>query len=285
VTETKKNIGSIEFGYRDEQRRVDEHFNAESSFWREIYRKNDLRAHILRQRQAIALNYIDGLSFPKTARVLEIGCGAGVMTVSLARRGFTVNAVDHAIGMIEQTRRFAKQSGFENQIYTTIEDAHEFTFNDNTFDLVIAVGVIHWLHNLRKALVEITRVLKPEGIAVLSVDTRWGSRLDFPMLLRGILKSQLRKVGFLNPLQLQNTSPTFYSAKQFNQYLYEVNLMRIKNTTMGFLPITLFNRQIVSDKNGFKIHYKLQKFADCGYPVLRSWGAIYIVLTRNIKER
>ncbi len=62
-------------------------------------------------RQTVALSYIDGLSLPKTAHVLEIGCGAGFMTTALAKRGFIVEAIDHSQAMIDLTIEHARQMG------------------------------------------------------------------------------------------------------------------------------------------------------------------------------
>ncbi len=151
-----------------EQKLVDEHFDAESTFWRDTYERNDALGIINRQRQAAALNYVDELSLPKTARVLEIGCGAGFLAIALARRGFRVEAVDHAPAMVDVTQRHARETRMDGLIHSAIEDVHELTFKNESFDLIVSLGVINWLHDLKKALVEITRVLKHGGYAVLN---------------------------------------------------------------------------------------------------------------------
>jgi len=151
-----------------EQVLVDEHFRAESTFWKDTYQRNDALGIINRQRQAAALKYVDELSLPKTARVLEIGCGAGFLAIALAQRGFRVEAVDHAPAMVELTRRHARETGMDSLIHTAVEDVHQLSFEDESFDLVVALGVINWLHDLKKALAEITRVLKHGGYTVLN---------------------------------------------------------------------------------------------------------------------
>jgi ubiquinone/menaquinone biosynthesis C-methylase UbiE len=229
------------------------------------------------------LNYVDELSLPKTARVLEIGCGAGFIAIALARRGFTVEAVDHVPAMIELTQRHARQRGMDNRIHTAIEDVHELTFEDRSFDLIVALGVITWLHDLRKALVEITRVLTPGGYFVPSMD-KAHTLLD-PLLIptfESILervKHELERDGLRNPRNVAR--PHMYSIKEFNQYLREVNLTNIKSTNMGFGPFRILNHNVFSDRMGVKIHQKLQQYADSGFPILRSTGSQYIVLARK----
>ena len=157
------------------QKQVDEHFNAESTFWRDVYQRKDVLGTIFHQRKIVSLKLIEDLSLPKSSSVLEIGCGAGYFVVALADIGFKVKAIDHASSMIDLTTTLAKQKSLENQLQATIEDVHNLTFLDNSFDLIVALGVIAWLHDLKKGLCEIARVLKPSGYLVLSMDNphRW----------------------------------------------------------------------------------------------------------------
>jgi ubiquinone/menaquinone biosynthesis C-methylase UbiE len=223
------------------------------------------------------------LPLPNASRALEIGCGAGLLAISLAKKGFTVNAVDHAMAMVKRTNDLIMRKNMSGSILASMEDAHRFTFEDSTFDLVVAIGVIHWLHDVKQALNEIKRVLKPQGYAVLSVDTRWLSKVDFPVISRAIMKSKLQQIGLLTQPPKGNAGPIWYSAKQFNQYLTETKLKIVKSKTLGFLPLTLFGRQLLSDRNSMKISLKLQTYANAGYPILRSQGAIYLVSLRNCK--
>lgn len=272
--------------YHQEQKSIDEHFNADSTFWTDIYERNDVLGTIFRQRQAIALNYIDELSPPKTTRILEIGCGAGFLAIALAQRGYTVHATDHAPAMIELTQRHARQKGVDNRINAAIEDINELTFNNQSFDLVVALGVVIWLHDLRKALVEITRVLTPGGYVILSMNNLYGAHvlLDpgmnpaFGMMRRGV-KLTLERTRLFNPQNAVRIRT--YSIKEFNQHLYEANLTKIKDTNIGFGPFTIFGHTILCDRLGVKIQQKLQQYADNGYPILRSIGSQYIALGRK----
>src|SRR5262245_40574203 len=76
------------------QQLVNERFHDRALRWGEVYQCEDLFSVILQHRQARALSWIDALGLPAGSPVLEIGPGAGFMTVELARRGYSVQAAD-----------------------------------------------------------------------------------------------------------------------------------------------------------------------------------------------
>jgi ubiquinone/menaquinone biosynthesis C-methylase UbiE len=269
-----------------EQKLVDEWHRRKSAFWAEVYQRKDLFAFLVQQRLVTALNYVDELSLPKTTRALEIGCGAGFMAVALAEKGFTVTAIDSLPEMTKLTRARARQTDMDNRIHTTIGDAHELAFQDQSFDLIIALGVIPWLHNLRKALVEITRVLIPGGYVVLDTSNRdcLMHLLDplsspaFEPIRKGV-KRGLERAGLYN--SWKRAEQHYYSIKDFNAYLREVNLTNIRNTNIGFGPFRLLQQNIFPNRIELRIHQKLQQYADSGFPILRSTGREFIVLARK----
>jgi ubiquinone/menaquinone biosynthesis C-methylase UbiE len=271
---------------KPEQKLVDELFTSQSAFWSDVYGQNDVLGNIYRERQAAALEYIDELSLPRTTRVLEIGCGAGFMAIALAERGFTVEAVDHIPAMIELTQKNAKQANVKDSIHTAVQDAHKLTFEDQSFGLIVALGVIAWLHDLRKALTEITRVLKQAGFVVLSIDKPHA--LIDPLMIpafEAILEKIKTKPDKATLGTLQNVaSPHLYSTRKFNQHLREASLISIRTKTMGFDPFTILNHRIFSDQVGARIQQKLQEYADRKYPILRTVGSQQIILARKFEH-
>ncbi|MCJ7633448.1 class I SAM-dependent methyltransferase, partial [Candidatus Bathyarchaeota archaeon] len=145
----------------------------------------------------------------------------GFMSIALARSGFLVEAVDHAPAMIDLTRRHASQAGVDSRIHTAIEDVHKLNFEDHSFDLIVALGVIPWLHDLRKALFEITRVLAPSGYAILNMYNRYRTNawVDLPTIFRGTVEDRLERAGLRKPLPSNVVRGRSYSIKEFNRYL------------------------------------------------------------------
>ena len=275
-----------------QQKLVDELFDTQATYWRDTYKKKDIAGIIYQRRQAVALSYIDGLSLPRTAHVLEIGCGAGFMTAALAKRGFFIEGIDHAQAMVDLTNEHARQTGLLDKIRACTGDIHELSYKDQTFDLIIALGVIPWLHDFKKALTEIIRVTKPGGFIVLTIDNalRATTLLDpktFPPIaqVRWLIKSKLERAGLLSSWNPWTNAPPYsqYTPKAFNNNLCEAGLNVVKSASVGFGPFTFFGYRLFSDRVGIRINQKLQEYADSGYLFFRSTGSQYIVLATRTR--
>lgn len=270
--------------YNREQHLVDEYFNSCAEFWYTTYQRNDVTSVVNRLRQNVALRYVEKLSPPKTARILEIGCGAGGTAFALACKGYGVDAVDHSSTMVEMTKRYAKQNGVESRVRVAIEDVHELKFNDQSYDLIIALGVVGWLHDLKKALNEIKRVLKPGGYVVLN--STHANALFNPLSIPLIESFFRMRACWANRHSKQNTpTPHFYLAREFNQHLYEVGFKIVDYTIVGFGPFIVLNRKLFSDEVEIKIQQKLQQCADARFPLIRSAGTQNIVLARKVSPK
>jgi SAM-dependent methyltransferase len=103
-------------------------------------------------------------------RVLEVGCGAGVDLARFARGGASVVGVDLSSSAIDLAR-----ANFEQQSLTgdfRVADGEALPFEDNSFDLVFAHGVVQYTANPKRLVEECRRVLKPGGEAVFQVYNR-----------------------------------------------------------------------------------------------------------------
>lgn len=274
-----------------EQRSVDSYFDANASHWDEIYRARDLDALVYQSRQAVALKLIDHLQLPPGSRILEIGCGAGTLTISLARRGFRVQAVDRVGALLELIDRRSAQLGYDQRIATSIGDAHRLYFADNSFDLVVALGVIPWLHTPLEAVWEIARVLKPGGYVVLTADNRWRlthlldpRRNPVVAPLRRAGKKALERVGLRHP-SLTQRLPHLHSIREIDTLLRRRSLGKIIGFTIGFGPFTFMGKRVLPDAVGRFIHRALQRLADEQMPLLRSAGVHYTVLAQKEDAR
>lgn len=117
-------------------------------------------------------------------RVLEIGCGMGLHTLQLARRGANVTAIDLTAPAVEATTaRFRIQ---DCDAIVQQADAEDLPFASGSFDLVWSWGVIHHSSRTARIVREVARVLAPDGEARIMVYNR-DARIVWLSLLRHYL--------------------------------------------------------------------------------------------------
>src|SRR5437016_9056616 len=143
------------------QQQVNAYFQSSSDYWKRIYETRDLLPLIYQARHAAVLEWLLQMHLPQTSKILEIGCGAGVLTSDLARIGYSVEAVDAVPAMVELTLQNAMHNEVGDRVQASLADVHALPFSQEKFDVVIAIGVIPWLHDEDLALREMQRVLKP----------------------------------------------------------------------------------------------------------------------------
>lgn len=102
--------------------------------------------------------------------VLEVGCGAGVDLARFAKGGARVTGVDLAASAIELARANFSQQGLVGEF--KVADGEHLPFDDNTFDVVYAHGVVQYTANPQRLVEECRRVLKPNGRAIFQVYNR-----------------------------------------------------------------------------------------------------------------
>jgi ubiquinone/menaquinone biosynthesis C-methylase UbiE len=102
------------------------------------------------------------------ARVLEVGCGPGHLSIDLAHRhGLSVTGLDLDPAMIERARVNAgrNRTGVSPSFWTA--DVAAMPFLDESFDLVVSTLSMHHWESPSDALTEIHRVLRPGGRALI----------------------------------------------------------------------------------------------------------------------
>ncbi len=103
----------------------------------------------------------DLAGIPGNSRVLDYGCGTGILFPELEKRDYRAIGIDLSMAML--------QGRTEPTSVTSIcADGTNTPFADGQFDAVFCRGSIHHLPDIRKAFAEIHRVLKTGGVLVFS---------------------------------------------------------------------------------------------------------------------
>jgi SAM-dependent methyltransferase len=114
--------------------------------------------------------------------LLDVGCGIGDVARSISptlQPGGRVVGIDASQAMLEVARERADAAGLTNTTFRR-GDASAIDEPDASFDMVRSERVLQWLPDLRAAIAEMARVLRPGG-RLCVVDSDWRTlALDLP---------------------------------------------------------------------------------------------------------
>jgi len=149
------------------------------------------------------------------ARVLEIGCGMGLHTQTMAAAGAEVTAVDLTPTAIEATSRRLAIHGLQATVLRC--DAEDLPFASGGFDFVWSWGVIHHSSRTARIVREISRVLKKNGACRIMVYNREGMPARIAFLRDHLLRAKFLRQTFEETLYRSSDgfSARFYVREQF----------------------------------------------------------------------
>ena len=104
-------------------------------------------------------------TLPATARILELGCGPGTLwQENLARVpvGWTITLSDFSPGMLNQAQQ--QLAGSALGFNFGLVDIQDIPYASASFDAVIANHMLYHAADRRRAIAEVRRVLRPDGI-------------------------------------------------------------------------------------------------------------------------
>ncbi|WPC43852.1 class I SAM-dependent methyltransferase [Clostridium sp. JS66] len=99
---------------------------------------------------------IDLVNVGKDQKILDLGCGTGILTNELAKEGATVIGIDSSTDMVKKAKLNYPNLNFQ------VADATNLDF-ENYFDTVFSNAVFHWIPNQEKLLNSIYNSLKDNG--------------------------------------------------------------------------------------------------------------------------
>jgi ubiquinone/menaquinone biosynthesis C-methylase UbiE len=262
------------------QQHVNRYFDTSAPYWDGVYRGASLQDVIYQQRQAAVLEYVDAAGLSPGAAVLEIGCGAGHLTLALVGRDLNVVAVDASPAMVDATATRVREAQPAQPVTVEVADAHALPFESERFDLVVAVGVMPWLHSPATAIAEMARVLRPEGELVLTADNRARLVSFFdPRAIVALTPLKRAKVALRRRQGLATTRLDY--PRGVNRLLLQGRLEPLARRTIGFGPLSFMGRPVMSEARSINVHARLQSLADRGTPGLRWTGWHYLVRARK----
>jgi len=102
----------------------------------------------------------------KNKTILDAGCGTGRISLHLLKKGAKVHGIDIGPNMIKNAKMKTEQ--YKNRCEFKLASLYKIPYQKNSFDIVVSNLVLSHIKNLDKVVNEMTRVLKPNGVMVIS---------------------------------------------------------------------------------------------------------------------
>ena len=161
------------------------------ALWENVYQWNRENHNQLVYPDEELVRYIKKFILAKDCeKVLDVGCGSGRHTLALLREGLRVNALDQSASAVDLARdmtcHYADHVEFETGNITALP------YEDESFDAAVCWGVLHYLtpDDIEVALKELARVIRPDGLLVLTLRSTHDSESKREMGGDGLRESQ-----------------------------------------------------------------------------------------------
>ena len=118
---------------------------------------------------ALAFDWIASVFGPaEEAPVVDAGCGSGTKSFELVKRGYRVRAMDFSASILEQARAEARQRGCADAVSFEQADLTSLTIPSATVRRAVCWGVLMHVPDIAAAVGELSRILAPGGVLVVS---------------------------------------------------------------------------------------------------------------------
>ena len=107
----------------------------------------------------------------KGKTVLELATGTGLIAKNIVNAAAHIEATDASVGMIAE----AKRDNQSAKLHFSVQDMFRLPYADKSFDVVIVSNALHIVPQPEKALAEIHRVLKDDGVLIAPTFTHAGN--------------------------------------------------------------------------------------------------------------
>ncbi len=125
-------------------------------------------------------------------RILDLGCGNGRLLDLFRDKNVEYTGIDNSEELIQIAKERSKIQNPKSKIQFLVADALNLPFEDNYFDKVFSVAVLHHIPSKEyrlQFLKEARRVLRPGGFLILSVWNLWRRPKTLKLLIKyGLLK-------------------------------------------------------------------------------------------------
>ncbi len=171
---------------------------------------------------------------PSQGAILEIGAATGRYTLELAKRGYTLTAVDLSAALLEKCRKNIADEGLESRVRLVVADARNLCkVTEKRFDAVLLMGPLYHLvveADRKLALKEAFDRLRARGVIFSSFISRFGIMGDLVKNIPDWIENQAEVRSVLE----KGKDPDDYPRGGFRGYFAQASEIAPLHESLGF---------------------------------------------------
>jgi len=213
--------------------------------WDKIYKKEGKKYryyNILKPHEDISkVSYF--FKKQNVKRVLDLSCGAGRNLIYLSKRGFDVYGIDCAPEGLKIIKGILKKEKIKSNLKLG-NIFNKLPYEDNFFDAVVSVQVLQHgkVNEIKKAIKEIERVLKPRGLIFITLSGRISKGKVRPYLIKTAKKIATRTYV---PTKGNEAGLThfIYNKKIIKKHYHNFKILKIWKDSRDYYCFTAQNKK------------------------------------------
>jgi ubiquinone/menaquinone biosynthesis C-methylase UbiE len=200
----------------------------------------------------------NGIDFKPNEKILEAGCGDGLILLGLLR---FVNIEGYGLDFSEVAKKRAQSLMKQEKRHFDykIGNVESLPYEDNFFDKIISLGVIEHFHDPKSSINEMYRTLKPGGTLILMTPNKYSLGV-----VDRLFKEMFKKWRF--------GYQTEYSPNQLSELVIDANFEVTKH-------FSNLRRSMEKDSKNFKVISMTDQFLNV---IFKNWGFYsYVIATKS----
>ena len=196
--------------------------NKTEKFWDKVSNKFDKRSKKIDQTEIKTIEntkkHLDSSDI-----VLDYGCATGTMAIEIADNVKKIHGIDISPKMIDAAKRKAVERKIENIEFTksTIFDER---IKRESFDVILALNILHFLEDTQKVMKRINELLKPGGL-IISVTPCLGEKKSFINILIFLIVFLQTKMGIVPYIR-------FFRISEFEDSIANANFQIVETESL-----------------------------------------------------